>query len=41
VRLRRKPWVDEAIHNFDSFVFSKDMEIGEEKKFRGKNFWEG
>jgi tRNA (guanine-N7-)-methyltransferase len=32
VRLRRKPWVDEAIHNFDSFVFSKDMEIGEEKK---------
>lgn len=32
MRLRRKPWVDEAIHNFDSFVFSKDMEIGEEKK---------
>jgi len=32
VRLRRKPWVDEAIHNFDSFVFSKDLEIGEEKK---------
>ena len=34
MRLRRKPWVDEAIHNFDSFVFSKDMEIGEEKKGR-------
>jgi tRNA (guanine-N7-)-methyltransferase len=32
VRLRRKPWVDEAIHDFDSFVFSKDLEIGEEKK---------
>ena len=32
MRLRRKPWVDEAIHNFDSFVFSKDMEIGEEKR---------
>jgi len=32
VRLRRKPWVDEAIHDFDSFVISKDMEIGEEKK---------
>ncbi|WP_029541118.1 tRNA (guanosine(46)-N7)-methyltransferase TrmB [Selenomonas sp. AB3002] len=32
MRLRRKPWVDEAIHNFDSFVFSKDLEIGEEKK---------
>ena len=32
MRLRRKPWVDEAIHDFDSFVFSKDLEIGEEKK---------
>ena len=34
MRLRRKPWVDEAIHDFDSFVISKDMEIGEEKKGR-------
>ena len=34
MRLRRKPWVDEAIHDFDSFVFSKDMEIGEEKQGR-------
>ena len=32
MRLRRKPWVDEAIHEFDSFVFSRDQEIGEEKK---------
>ena len=32
VRLRRKPWVDEAIHEFDAFVISKDQEIGEEKK---------
>ena len=32
MRLRRKPWVDEAIHDFDSFVISKDMEIGEEKQ---------
>ena len=32
MRLRRKPWVDEAIHEFDAFVFSKDQEIGEEKK---------
>ena len=32
MRLRRKPWVDEEIHEFDSFVFSRDQEIGEEKK---------
>ena len=32
MRLRRKPWVDEAIHEFDSFVFRRDQEIGEEKK---------
>ena len=32
MRLRRKPWVDEAIHEFDAFVISKDQEIGEEKK---------
>ena len=24
MRLRRKPWVDEAIHEFDDFVFTKD-----------------
>lgn len=32
MRLRRKPWVDEAIHEFDAFVFSRDMELGEEQK---------
>ena len=32
MRLRRKPWVDEAIHEFDAFVISRDQEIGEEKK---------
>ena len=31
MRLRRKPWVDEAIKEF-SFVSSKDMELGEEQK---------
>jgi len=34
VRLRRKPWVDEAIHAFDAFVISKGQELGEEKKGR-------
>ncbi len=37
MRLRRKPWVDEAIHAFDGFVISKDQEIGEEKK----GTWQG
>ena len=32
MRLRRKPWVDAAIHEFDDFVFAKDNEPGEEKK---------
>ncbi len=32
MRLRRKPWVDEAIHDFDAFVVSRDQEIGEERK---------
>ena len=32
MRLRRKPWVDEAIHEFDAFVFSRDMELGEAQK---------
>ena len=34
MRLRRKPWIDEAIHEFDAFVVSKDVEIGAER--RGK-----
>ncbi len=32
MRLRRKPWIDEAIHEFDEFVSAKDQELGEEKK---------
>lgn len=32
VRLRRKPWVSEAIHAFDAFVISRGQELGEEKK---------
>ena len=34
MRLRRKPWVDEAIHAFDAFVISKGQELGAEKKGR-------
>lgn len=34
MRLRRKPWVDEAIHKFDDFVISRGQELGEEKKGR-------
>ena len=34
MRLRRKPWIDEAIHDYDSFVISKDVEIGAERKGR-------
>ena len=32
MRLRRKPWVDEAIHAFDGFVIAKDQPLGEERK---------
>ena len=32
MRLRRKPWVDEAIHEFDDFVFARASQLGEEKK---------
>lgn len=32
MRLRRKPWIDEAIHAYDAFVVSKDRTIGEERK---------
>ena len=34
MRLRRKPWVNEAIHAFEAFVISKGQELGEEKKGR-------
>lgn len=29
MRLRKKPWIDEAIHDFDDFVFPKDRPAGE------------
>lgn len=32
MRLRRKPWIDEAIHEFDDFVFSKDKPADEAQK---------
>lgn len=32
MRLRRKPWVDEAIHDFDDFVYPKDYPAGEAQK---------
>ena len=32
MRLRRKPWVDEAIHEFDDFVTSEGAKLGEEQK---------
>ena len=32
MRLRRKPWVDEAIHDFDDFVFPKDAPANEAQK---------
>ena len=32
MRLRRKPWVDQAIHDFDAFVISRDQTIGEERQ---------
>lgn len=34
MRLRRKPWIDEAIHDFDDFVFPQDRPASEEQ--RGK-----
>lgn len=32
MRLRRKPWVDEAIHQFDAFVYPKDKPASEEQR---------
>ena len=32
MRLRRKPWVDQAIHDFDAFVFPKDVPASEEQQ---------
>ena len=32
MRLRRKPWIDQAIHDFDDFVFPKDSPASEAQK---------
>lgn len=32
MRLRKKPWIDEAILDFSDFVYAKGTELGEEKK---------
>lgn len=32
MRLRKKPWIDEAILDFKDFVYDKSQPIGEEKK---------
>ena len=32
LRLRRKPWIDTAIHDFDAFVFPKDAPAGEAQR---------
>jgi tRNA (guanine-N7-)-methyltransferase len=40
VRLRRKPWVDQAIHDFDAFVISRDMSIGEERQGHWQEWFE-
>lgn len=37
MRLRRKPWIDEAIHEFDEFVFSKDKPATEEQRGNWKS----
>ena len=34
MRLRRKPWVDEAIHAYDDFVYPKDRPAGEAERGR-------
>ena len=34
MRLRRKPWIDTAIHEFDSFVYPKDRPAGEGERGR-------
>lgn len=34
MRLRRKPWIDTAIHDFDAFVYPKDRPAGEGERGR-------
>ena len=39
MRLRRKPWVDEAIHAYDDFVYPKDRPAGETERGRWKEIF--
>ena len=39
MRLRRKPWVDEAIHAYDDFVYPKDRPAGEAERGRWKEIF--
>ena len=39
MRLRRKPWIDTAIHDFDDFVYSKDRQATEAERGRWKEIF--
>ena len=39
MRLRRKPWVDEAIHAYDDFVYPKDRPAGEGERGRWREIF--
>ena len=39
MRLRRKPWIDTAIHDFDDFVYSKDRPATEAERGRWKEIF--
>ena len=39
MRLRRKPWIDQAIHDFDDFVFPKDRPATEELKGKWRSIF--
>ncbi len=39
MRLRRKPWIDTAIHDFDDFVYPKDRPATEAERGRWKEIF--
>ena len=39
MRLRRKPWIDKAIHDFDDFVYPKDRPATEAERGRWKEIF--
>ena len=39
LRLRRKPWIDKAIHDFDDFVYPKDRPATEAERGRWKEIF--